>query len=102
MQRDEIRARKQIIELVHKLDLQTASAGRGKIRVVNDYPHPEGNGAPAKFAANPAHSDYAQRFIVELNAFEILFVPILAANICIRLSYLARRRKQQRKRMLRR
>src|SRR4029450_11282719 len=64
------------------------------------HAHPESNGAPAEFAANPAHSNYAQRFVVELNTFEILFVPILAANVSVRLWNLARRRKQQRKRML--
>src|SRR5213079_832054 len=100
MQRDEIRTCKQIIELIHQLNLQTASARRGKIRVVSDHAHPEGNSAPAEFAANPAHSDYAQRFVVELNTFEILFVPIFAANVCVRLWNLARRRKQQRKRVL--
>src|SRR4029450_12209386 len=90
VQRDEIRTRKQIVELVHQFDLQAASARRGKIRVVSDHAHPEGNGAPAEFAANPTHSNYAQRFVVELNPFEILFVPMLAANVCVRLWNLAR------------
>jgi len=54
---------------------------------------PKRNGAPAEFAADPAHSNYAQRFVVELNTFEILFVPIFAANVCVGLRNLARRLK---------
>jgi hypothetical protein len=91
VQRDEICTCKQIIEFVHQLDLQTASARRGKIRIVRNHAHSESNGAPAEFAADAAHSNYAQCFIVKFNPFEILFVPIFAANICVGLRNLSRR-----------
>src|SRR5438270_183553 len=53
------------------------------------------NGEPAQLAADPAHSDNAKRFVVELDAFEILFVPFLPANVCVCLRNLARHREQQ-------
>jgi len=47
MQRYEIGGRKQFIQLIHQLDLQTASARHGKVRIVRDDPHPKSDGAPA-------------------------------------------------------
>src|SRR2546427_9858231 len=90
MQRNEIRAREQIVELVHQLDLQAAGAGCGKVWIIGDDAHPESNGPPAQLAADPAHSDNAKRFVVELDAFEILFVPFVSANVCVGFRNLAR------------
>src|SRR5437667_7202643 len=70
MQRYEIGARKQIVQLVHQLHLQTPSARHGKIRIVRDDAHPESNGAPAQLAANPAHADNAECLVVTLDTLE--------------------------------
>ena len=61
--------------VVNQLDLQTARARRGKIRIVGDDPHPESDRAPAQFAADAAHANNAERLVVELYALEIFFDP---------------------------
>ena len=75
VQRNEIRSGEQIVELIEELDLQTARARGGEIRIVSDHAHAEGDGAPAQLAADPAHADDAERFVVELDAFETLSGP---------------------------
>jgi hypothetical protein len=99
VQRNEIGARKQIVDVVNQLDLQTAGARRGKIGIVSDDAHPESDRAPAQFAADATHSDNAECFVVELDAFEIFFVPMFAADVCVGLRNLTGSRKQERKRM---
>ena len=91
MQRDEIRVHKQIVELVHEFHLQAASARCGKIRVVSNHAHSKSDRPPAQFATDPAHPNYAQCLVVKLDTFEMLFVPLLAANICVGLRDLSRR-----------
>ena len=100
VQRNEIGARKQIVDVINQLDLQTAGARRGKIGIVSDDPHPESDCAPAQFAADATHSDNAECLVVELDTFEILFVPMFAANVCVGLRNLAGDREQERKCML--
>ena len=80
--------------------MQTPGAGCGEVRIVREHPHTESDGAATQFAANPAHADYAKRLVVELHAFETLFIPTLGANVCIGLRNFARNTKQQGKCML--
>src|SRR5882757_9783920 len=69
------------------------------MRGVGDHTHAKSDGATTQFTTDSAHADYAQRFVVKLDSFEILFVPFLPANVCIGLRNLSRYREQQRKRM---
>src|ERR1700731_5053692 len=80
VQRNKIGAGEQIVELVHEFDLQTARARRGKIWIVSDHAHAEGNGAPAQFAADASHSNDAKRLVVELDAFKTFAVPLAGAD----------------------
>ncbi len=100
MQRNEIRAGEQIVELIDELDLQTAGACRGKIWVVSHDAHAESNSAATELTANASHSDNAESFIIELDAFEILAVPIAGAHARLGWRNSARDAKQKRKRVL--
>src|SRR5215469_2158398 len=95
VQRNKIRVDEQIMEFVHELNLQAAGAGCGKIGIVSNHPHSESDGTPAQLAANAAHADYAEGLVIELDALEILFTPMFAANVRIGLQNLARHRKQK-------
>jgi hypothetical protein len=99
VQRDEIGAGKQIVEFIHQFYLQTAGACGGQVRIVSNHSHTETDCTPTQFATDSAHADYAQRFVVQFDAFESFFVPVFAANVCISLRNFARDAEQQRKRM---
>src|SRR5258707_11682159 len=99
VQRNEIGSGKQIVEFIHQFYLQTAGACGGQVRIVSNHSHTKTDCAPTQFAADSAHADYAKRFVVELDAFEILLVPSLAANVFVSLRNFARDAEQQRKRM---
>src|SRR5437763_16857806 len=55
VQRDEIDAREQIVELVKQLDLPTAGARGGKIRTVLNKAQPESECAPAQVDSDAIH-----------------------------------------------
>jgi len=97
MQRNEIRLAKKIIQLIGKLDLHAARAGRGQVGIECNHAHAEGDGAPTQFAADAAHSDHAQNLVVKLDALQILSVPLSAAHGGVRLRNLARHGKKKRK-----
>src|SRR5215813_5311351 len=90
VQRDEIGAGKQIVEFFHQLYLQTAGASSGQVRIVSNHTHAKTDRASTQFTADAAHANYAQSLVVQFDTFEMLFVPSLAANVCIRLWNLAR------------
>ena len=95
VQRDEISAREQVIELIDKFDLQSARARRRQIRIVRNNAHPERDGAAAQFTADPAHADDAERLVIKLDAFEIFSVPISAAQSRIRSGNFSRHTEQE-------
>src|ERR1043166_85128 len=95
VQRDEIGAAKQIVEFIHQFYLQTASACGGQVRIVSNHSHTKTDCTAAQFAADAAHADYAQRFVVQFDAFEILLVPSLASDVCVSLRNFTRGREQQ-------
>src|SRR5262249_42507097 len=94
-ERNEIGSGKQVVELIYQFYLQAACTCRGEIRVVSNHPHTETDCAATQFAANAAHADYAQSLVVQFDAFKILFVPSLSANVCVSLWNLAREGEQQ-------
>ena len=100
VQRNEIGAREQIVEFFDELDLQTARARGGEIWIVSDHAHAEGDGAPAQLAADPSHADHAERFVVELDAFETFSVPFSGANARFGRRNFSRDAEQKRKRVL--
>ena len=59
VQGEEIRQRQELIEFLDQLDLKRARPARGKIRIVGQHPHAEGDRAPAQLRADPAHADDA-------------------------------------------
>src|SRR5690348_16299178 len=95
MQRDEIGSGKQIVEFIDQLHLQTAGACSGQVGIVSKHSHAETDCAATQFAPNAAHTNYAESFVVQFDAFEILFVPSVAANICVSLRNFARDTEQQ-------
>src|SRR5438270_5452221 len=97
VKRNEIRDPEQIIEFFDELDLQTARARRGKIRIVSDHAHAECDRAPAELAPNSSHSDDAERFVIKLDAFKIFPAPFSAAQTRVRLRNFSRDAKQKRK-----
>ncbi|KAG0506164.1 MAG: hypothetical protein Udaeo_04640 [Candidatus Udaeobacter sp.] len=99
VQRDEIGTGKQIVEFIHQFYLQTAGARGGQVRIVSNDSHTKTNCTSAQFAADAAHADNAQRFVVQFDAFEILLVPVFAANVCVSLRNFSRDAEQQRKGM---
>ena len=99
VQRDEISAREQVVELIDKFDLQGARARRRQIRIVRNDAHAERDGAAAEFTADPAHSNHAECFVIKLDAFEIFSVPTFSAHACVCLGDFSGNRKQQRKRV---
>src|SRR5215831_4558475 len=94
VQRDEITTGEQIVEFIHQFYLQTAGACSGQVRIISNHSHAKTDGTPTQFTADPAHSDYAQRLVVEFDAFETLFVPMFGANVCVSLWNFARDGKQ--------
>src|SRR5437016_4902482 len=101
VKRNEIRAGKQIVELLHQLHLQTARACGGEVGIISRHPHAESDRAAAELTANSSHSNYAKCLVVKLDAFEIFPAPLLRPQIRIRLRDFSRYTQQERKGVLR-
>src|SRR5262245_33504547 len=99
MQRDEVGTGNQIVECIHQLHLQASCTSSRQIRIVSKHSHAKTDCTPAQFAADASHADYAERLVVEFDAFEIFLVPSLAANVCVSLWNLTRDAEQQGERM---
>src|SRR5216684_4175270 len=95
VQGNEVRAAEQIIQFVHQLDLQTARAGGGEIWIIGNHPHAESDGTPAQLTSDAPHPDYAERFVIKLDAFKIFSFPISLAHTCISLWNFARDTEQE-------
>ncbi len=95
MQRNEIGSSKQIVQFLDELDLQTSRARRGEIWIVSNHAHAERNRAPAQVAPDPTHAYHAERFVVELDTFEIFSIPLSAPDGCIGLRNFSRDAEQK-------
>lgn len=95
MQGDEIGIGHQIVQLIDQLDLQTARARRREIWIECHYAHAKSDRAPAQLATDPAHSDNPERFVIELNPFQIFTIPTSTAHGGIGLRNFPRHRKQK-------
>ncbi len=95
VQAEKIGQRKKLIDFFDQLDLKRARPARGKIGIVSQDPHPEGDGAPAQLGADPAHADDAERFVVKLGPFELFSVPFPGLEVGMGLRDFARDRNEE-------
>ena len=59
VQGEKIREGQELIEFFDQLHLKRARPARGKVWIVGQHPHPEGDCAPAQLRADPTHADDA-------------------------------------------
>ena len=72
---DEIRPAINVIDVFLQIHLQGLGAGQGEIRIVGQHLHAEGQGALGHFAADAAHAEDAEGFVVKLGALKFLPAP---------------------------
>ena len=97
MEGDEVRPGVELVQfdqLDLQRDLQPLGARQGKIRIVSQSAHAEGDGAARHFAADAAQAEDAERFVVKFDALKFLAVPVAAFHRSVRLGDFARQRHQ--------
>ena len=77
---DEIGVRQGVFEILDEFDLQRFSAGFGKIGIVGEDAHAEGEGAFGHFGADAAHAENGEGLAVEFDTLETFAIPFAALH----------------------